>query len=72
MKPTEKQIEIAKAIEIQAKFWQSTNDINSPTHHSDIHQETDKLVYDGLISNKQCDELVNLISNIYFFIKNIK
>ena len=39
MKPNHKQKEIFKIIEEQAKFWQQTNDIDSPTHYSDIDSD---------------------------------
>ena len=38
MKPTDKQKIICDIIIEQAKFWQTTNDINSPTHICDIEQ----------------------------------
>lgn len=39
MKPTKKQIELIKTIEKIVSSWRSTNDITSPTHHSDINEE---------------------------------
>ena len=43
MKPTTRQIELIKIIEKIVSSWASTNDISSPTHHSDIDEEMQKL-----------------------------
>ncbi len=43
MKISEKQKEICKFIEKQAKYWTNTNDIDSPTHWSDMEDEIKKL-----------------------------
>lgn len=42
MKPTQKQIELIKTIESIVSSWRSTNDLSSPTHHSDIGEELSK------------------------------
>ena len=69
MKPTEKQKEIAKVIEQQAKFWQNTNDINSPTHYGDMREEImARLEMEDLVNEKQGEELEGLLSLLYRFI----
>lgn len=42
MKPTQKQIELIKTVRGIVSSWASTNDLSSPTHHSDIKEELDK------------------------------
>ena len=37
MKPTEKQIKVIDEVLSIIKTWKSTNDIDSPTHSSDMH-----------------------------------
>lgn len=53
MKPTEKQQAVAAFIEAQASFWQHTNDINSPTHFSDIDGEVAMVELTGVRGAKR-------------------
>jgi hypothetical protein len=39
MKPTHKQIEIAKMVKTLVGYWITTNDITSSTHYSDQYEE---------------------------------
>lgn len=52
MKPTTKQIELIKTIEKIVSSWRSTNDINSPTHDSDIDEELRKHDFDANTDDK--------------------
>jgi hypothetical protein len=73
MKPTKLQIDIAKLVENQAKFWQSTNDINSPTHYGDIEVDLDDLALDHPeLTEEQLRELGDSIRDLYFVIKTIQ
>ena len=72
MKPTEKQKAIAKVVEQQGQFWQSTNDINSPTHYCDIDETLLLLDVEGIITENERDVLAEKLSDVYSFIKNIK
>ncbi len=71
-KPNRKQIAIAKLIESQANFWQTTNDINSPTHTCDISEIISNLVTFNEISQEEAHKLENILNDLYYFIKNLK
>ena len=70
MKPTDKQKAIAKVIERQGQFWQSTNDINSPTHWGDIDEEImAQLEMEDLIDEKDIPILAHLLGELYSLVK---
>lgn len=71
-KPSKKQKEIAKLVELQAIFWQQTNDINSPTHCCDIDEETNNLVTFDLLTEEQAKTLNTSLITIYDLIRNLK
>lgn len=50
MKPTEKQIKVIDTIISIIKTWKSTNDIDSPTHNSDMH--------DFLYADLECEDII--------------
>lgn len=63
MKPTTKQKKLCEIIIEQAKFWQSTNDIHSPTHLCDIEEtvcNTDEL------PDSDKEILIKAITDMYF------
>ena len=68
MKPNEQQILICDLIKYQASFWQSTNDIHSPTHYPDIETEIDNI--EGLNENEKC-QLIYIMQTLYDFVKAI-
>lgn len=51
MKPTEKQMAICNAIITHIYWWRDTNDIDSPTHYTDMEDclraDLDNVVNDG-------------------------
>lgn len=71
MKPTELQIKIAKVIEECSSFWQSTNDINSPTHICDIEATVIRDLLEDLPEEKIII-IINKITELYKFIKQFK
>lgn len=71
MKPTIIQIKIAKIIEECSAFWQSTNDINSPTHICNIEETVNRDLLEDLTDDERIN-LINKIIEIYKFIKQIK
>ena len=42
MKPTVKQQDFIKELLIELTYWKTTNDINSPTHYSDLKDDCEK------------------------------
>ena len=51
MKPNKAQLKVIKAVKDTFSFWESTNDINSPTHECDIDEtlfaECEDIMNDG-------------------------
>lgn len=68
MKPNEQQKRICDLIKSQASFWQSTNDIHSPTHYEDIETEIDNI--EDLNENEKC-QLIYIMQTMYDFVKVI-
>lgn len=69
-KPTDKQKEIAELVKLQAEFWQSTNDIDSPTHNCDIEEDVFvNLKLNGLISDEHAEYLEDALNNILYIIR---
>ena len=66
MKPTNLQKKICELIKSQASFWMNTNDINSPTHYTDIDAELDCIEE---LSEDAKDELLLALSNLYHLVK---
>ena len=68
MKPTAKQKKICDLIVEQAKFWQSTNDITSPTHLCDIEESvnnTDEL------PDYYKEILIKVFTDLYFTVRDL-
>jgi len=68
-KPNQKQIAVIRMLRQQTNFWEGTNDIHSPTHHSDNDETVNNV--EGL-TTKQTEELSGLIDDLFFFIRNLK
>ena len=66
MKPTETQKTVCEALIKQLQFWRDTNDIDSPTHYTDM----DALLNDCL-SETEIEELTSETCNLFQFIKNL-
>ena len=66
MKSTDKQKELCEFIRSQASFWTNTNDIDSPTHISDIEEEINNIEW---LSEYSKIGLMHLMEELYFFIK---
>lgn len=69
MKPTGTQKLVCEALIEQLQFWMHTNDINSPTHYSDM-DECFALLSDCL-SETEIEELTSETCNLFQFIKNL-
>ena len=61
--------EICDLVKRQANFWVNTNDLKSPTHLNDIEEDVNSI--DGL-SPTDAEELVELVSNLYWFVRKFK
>lgn len=72
MKPTEKQKIVAKLIQNQGEFWGRTNDINSPTHHCDIDEYINIVVFDEIITEKEAAVLETKLNDLLLFIKKLE
>lgn len=69
MKPTEKQKKIINFLIDQLKCWRDSNDIDSPTHNSDMEDCFEELEDD--ISPTDISEFRRLVVNIFLFIKDL-
>lgn len=73
MKPNAKQIAVAKMIAAQANFWATTNDIQSPTHNSDLDESVTALVNDGVLDEEDGEILLEGLEGIFFaVVKTLK
>jgi hypothetical protein len=67
MKSSQKQKELCSFIMSQASFWSNTNDIDSPTHISDIEEEINNIEW---LSDYERIDLMDKVQDLYFFIRN--
>lgn len=73
MRPNKTQRDICDFIIEQVDFWKNSNDINSPTHFSDLESRLDDLVEDErLISQSQAQALDTYLTNLLVEIRNMK
>jgi len=71
MKPNDKQKAVARLVELQGKFWQNTNDINSPTHYCDLEAEIQSLELEGVITPLEAVVLEDHIADVFRIIQNM-
>ena len=71
MKPTEKQLKVIDSVLSIIKTWKNTNDITSPTHHSDCYDFLRSDLMDDL-DDEAIDEIHNKTMDLWFLINNIK
>ena len=72
MKPTKKQIELIKTIEKIVSSWGSTNDINSPTHYSDIREELKKLKFEDNEFSDNFNVLISIERYLFTILSEIQ
>lgn len=71
MKPTYQQQQLCDLIIEQASCWKNSNDILSPTHHSDLESRIDDLVEDEGITQAQAKDLDDLLRELLAMIRII-
>lgn len=70
MKPTPRQKHLIEVVQNQASFWMSTNDIDSPTHYSDMEEEVSKLEWDtDHLTKEDAKKFEDLLGDLFDFIK---
>ena len=69
MKPTETQRAVCETLIKQLEFWQYTNDINSPTHYTDMDEQFALL--SDCLSESEIEELTSETCNLFQFIKHL-
>ena len=69
MKPTETQKTVCEALIEQLQFWKHTNDIDSPTHYTDMDEHFTLL--SDCLSETEIEELTSETCNLFQFIKNL-
>jgi hypothetical protein len=70
MSPNQKQITASNIIKLQALFFESTNDINSPTHASDINETINSSLCD-CFNDDEKDEFKCLLIDLLIFIRGL-
>lgn len=72
MTPNEIQKKLVESISGIVSSWGTTNDINSPTHGSDMTEELDKFYLDDDLSKEEIKEISDNLSDILNKIKSKK
>ena len=73
MTPNRIQQHICDFIIEQVEWWRDSNDINSPTHLSDLSSRLNDLVEDeGWITDSQAHEMDVHLTNLLVAIRNLK
>lgn len=72
MKPSSKQIALAKLIEAEASGWQSSNNITSPTHYCDIRTEVGNFALFNNIDDATADKIEEALSALFTLVRNLK
>lgn len=70
--PNQKQFEVIKYLIRLMHWWETTNDLYSPTHGSDQTSELSKLVDDEVLTEKQMEEIDDLVWNLMIKIQELK
>lgn len=60
-KPNQKQLEAIKFLQTQLKFWETTNDIKSYTHWTDIDEFVDNLNGMSLLERAKLSETARVM-----------
>ena len=73
MKTNRVQQHICDFIIEQIEWWRDSNDINSPTHFSDLEDRLNDIVEDeGWIDGLQAYELLNRLTDLLVTIRQLK
>ena len=72
MKPNGKQIAACTFIEKNARYWQHTNDISSPTHQGDLNEEVKNVQFgEDILTDEEQKELANKMNDLLQFIRKL-
>jgi hypothetical protein len=69
MKPRKNQIEVMQFCKSIIDTWINTNDINSPTHETDLHDFINADLY--WLFDEDKEDIENFMLNLHKFIKSI-
>jgi hypothetical protein len=72
MKTNEKQKDVIDILKQHVMYWESSNDISSPTHSTDLEFDIDLLVTQGVLTYDQRDELYLTLQKLLVFIQETK
>ena len=72
MQPNDKQKKVARFVEEQGRFWQRTNDINSPTHYSDMDEFMNALERDDIVTEEEAAVILGKVADLFNYIKKLK
>jgi len=70
MKPTPRQKQLIEEVANQASFWMNTNDLQSPTHYSDLEDEISLLELNDILSAEEAKKFEDLLGDLFDFIKS--
>lgn len=65
-----KQKEVINFFQTQLKFWENTNDIESPTHLGDIKEFLYQI--NTVLTTQENNDIKQIAESIYFYIKSLK
>lgn len=73
MKANKNQVKIIDTIISQLEYWKDSNDIESPTHISDLEAVIESMVEDDeILSYKQSDSISTSMRNVLNIIRKVK
>ena len=71
-KPNENQLKILRVIHKNVHYWEGTNDINSPTHFSDMGETFSQLAEETNINSEQLQEIYEKMREILSIIRQVQ
>lgn len=71
MKPTERQKKVCEAIMNQISYWQTSNDITSPTHDTDI-EDCLWAELEGVITDRDIHNIERELEKLLQYIRRVE
>lgn len=71
MKPSTKQLLVIKAIANELSFWETSNDIHSPSHATSIDEAMNMLELDNVLTEQESNELAKALCKVWALIAGL-
>lgn len=72
MQPNDKQKKVIEELVSMIRFWQTTNDIDSPSHECLMEEDIDSLIFELDIKANHSHRLNELLEELLELIRDIK